>query len=365
MLLYTYATQRPIGTRARFLHVGPPAHVYTVPTAGSPTFERTGPYATVRARADHTWTHPPTCAPYTAVPVLTSARAPVVILHTSLLSFRYVLVATSRARPRRRPGRFLQLRAMQGQKPLRADAHAPWLVHELAVYNAAASTDSESACSGPPHANQTDPPILSRHPPATSETSSDGDEDIPLQQLFAQPPIDGHDDVPAAGACGQPMIPNRAPAATPAGPAFQPRRILRSEPRPAAGAAGHAGAPADSSVAVVPPPPSQATRSSTLPLAGAASRTVDADPGPPVELPPPPMSPLPVAGTAAPRADPVAPYAAPPSLTALPPAGREATSSLGRDFTAHTAPAWWRSSVSSVRSMWPGSSMEHRRRRSR
>ena len=30
MLLYTYATQRPIGARARSLHVGTPAHVYTV-----------------------------------------------------------------------------------------------------------------------------------------------------------------------------------------------------------------------------------------------------------------------------------------------------------------------------------------------
>ena len=61
----------------------------------------------------------------------------------------------------------------------------------------------------------------------------------------------------------------------------------------------------------------------------------------------------------------MAPYAAPSSLTALPPAGREATSSLGRVFTAPAAPAWLRSGVSSVRSMWPGSSMDHRRRRSR
>ena len=36
--------QRPIGTRACSLHVGTPAHVYTVPTAGSPTFARTGRY---------------------------------------------------------------------------------------------------------------------------------------------------------------------------------------------------------------------------------------------------------------------------------------------------------------------------------
>ena len=289
MLLYTYATQRPIGTRARSLHVGTPAHVYTVPTAGSPTFARTGRYATVSARAGHTWAHPPTRAPYMAVRALTSARAPVVILRTPLLSFRYALVATSRATPRHRSGRFPQLRAMRGQKLLRAGAHAPWLVHELAAYNAAASTDSESVRFDPPHANQTDPPILPRHPPATSETSSDGDDDIPLQQLFAQPQMDGHDDVPAAGACGQPLSPSRVLAATPAGPAFQPWRLLRSEPCPAAGAAGHAGAPADSSVAVVPPPLSQATGSSPLPLAGTASRTVEADPGPPVELPPPPM----------------------------------------------------------------------------
>ena len=348
MLLYTYASQQLIGTGARSLHVGTPAHVYTVPTVGSPTFARTGRYATVRARAGHTWAHPPTCAPYTAVPVLTSARAPVVILQTPLLSFRYVLVATSRAHPRRRSGRFPELRAMWGQNPLRADAHAPWLVHELAVYNAAASTDSESARSDPTHANQTDAPILPRHPPATSETASDGDDDISFQQLFAQPPIDGHGDIPAAGACGQPLSPNGAPAATPAGPALQPRRLLRSEPRPAAGAAGQAGAPADSCVAAAPPPQSQATRSSPLPLAGAASRTVEADPGPPVELLPPPMSPLPAAGTTVPRVDPVAPYAAPSSLTALPPAGREATSSLGRVFTAPTAPAWLRSGVSFV-----------------
>ena len=114
MLLYTYDTQRPIGTRARSLHVGTP----------------------------YTWAHPPTCAPYKAVRFLTSARAPVVILQTPFLSFRYVLVATSRSTPRCRSGRFPQLRAMQGQKPVCADAHAPWLVHELAVYNAAVSTDS-------------------------------------------------------------------------------------------------------------------------------------------------------------------------------------------------------------------------------
>ena len=51
--LYTYATQRPIGTRARSLHVGTPAHVYTLPTAGSPTYARIGRYAIVPAR----WLH--------------------------------------------------------------------------------------------------------------------------------------------------------------------------------------------------------------------------------------------------------------------------------------------------------------------
>ena len=297
MLLYTYATQRPIGTRARSLHGGTPAHVYTVPTAGSPTYARIGRYATVPARAGYTWAHRPTCAPYTVVRFLTSARAPVVILQTPFLSFCYVLVATFHSTPRRRAGRFPHLRAMWGQKPLRADAHAPWLVHELAVYNAAASSDSESACSDSPHANQASPPIISQHPPVNSETSSSDDDDIFLQQFFAQPPMDGHDDIPAARAYGQPLSPRRAPAATPAGPAFQPRRLLRSEPRPAAEAAGH---PADSSLPVDPPPPgSRATQSSPLPIAGAASRTVEADPGPPVELPPPPMSPLPAAGTAA------------------------------------------------------------------
>ena len=80
VLLYTYATQRPIGTRARSLHVGTPAHVYTLPTAGSPTYARVGRYATVPARAGYRWAHPPTCTPYTAVRFLTSARAPVVIL---------------------------------------------------------------------------------------------------------------------------------------------------------------------------------------------------------------------------------------------------------------------------------------------
>ena len=33
VLLYTYTTQRPIETRARSLHEGTPAHVYTVPAA--------------------------------------------------------------------------------------------------------------------------------------------------------------------------------------------------------------------------------------------------------------------------------------------------------------------------------------------
>ena len=220
-----------------------------------------------------------TCAAYTAVWFLTSVCALVVILQTPFLSFRYVLVVISHSTPRPRSGRFPQLRAMRGQKLLRADAHAPWLVHELAVYNASASSDSESARSDSPHANQTNPSILSQHPPATSETSS-SDDDIPLQQLFAEPPMDGHDAIPAACAYGQPLSPSRAPAATPAGPAFQPRQLLRSEPRPAAEGAGQAGAPADSPVAVDPPPlGSQATRSSPLPLAGAASRTVEADPG--------------------------------------------------------------------------------------
>ena len=44
MLLYTYATQRPIGTRARSLHVGTPAHVYTVPAARPITSARAGNY---------------------------------------------------------------------------------------------------------------------------------------------------------------------------------------------------------------------------------------------------------------------------------------------------------------------------------
>ena len=86
MLLYTYATQRPIGTPARSLHVGTPAHVYTVPTAGPPTYVRIGRYATVRARAGYTWAHPATCAPYPAVRFLTSARVPVVILQDTCIN---------------------------------------------------------------------------------------------------------------------------------------------------------------------------------------------------------------------------------------------------------------------------------------
>ena len=46
MLLYTYATQRPIGTRARSLHVGTPAHVYTVPVATLITAARARSYTT-------------------------------------------------------------------------------------------------------------------------------------------------------------------------------------------------------------------------------------------------------------------------------------------------------------------------------
>ena len=80
MLLYTYPTQRPIGTRACSLHVDTPAHVYTLPTAGSQTYAGIGRYATVPARAGYTWAHPPTCTPYTVVRFLISARAPVVIL---------------------------------------------------------------------------------------------------------------------------------------------------------------------------------------------------------------------------------------------------------------------------------------------
>ena len=83
--LYTCATQRPIGTRAHSQHVGTSAHVYTLPTAGSPTYAGIGRYATVPACASYTWAHPPTCAPYTAVLFVTSARAPVVILHRPCL----------------------------------------------------------------------------------------------------------------------------------------------------------------------------------------------------------------------------------------------------------------------------------------
>ena len=81
MQLYTYATQRPLGARARSLHMGTPAHVYTMPAARSATYARVGRYTTVHARAPYTWAHPPTCAPYTAVQLIISARALVVILH--------------------------------------------------------------------------------------------------------------------------------------------------------------------------------------------------------------------------------------------------------------------------------------------
>ena len=47
MLLYTYATQHPIGTRARSLHVGTPAHVYTVPVARLITAARVRSYTTL------------------------------------------------------------------------------------------------------------------------------------------------------------------------------------------------------------------------------------------------------------------------------------------------------------------------------
>ena len=327
MLLYTYATPRPVGARAR----------------------------------SYTWARPPTCTPCRPLDHQLM-RAPVDILQTPFLSFRYVPVATSHSTTRHCSGRFPNC-ARCGDRNLRADAQASWLVHELAVYNAAASSDSESVSSDSPHANQTNPPILSQCPLVNSETSFSSSDDIPLQHLFARPPMDGHDKISAERAYGQPLRPSRAPAATPAGPAFQPRRLLRSELRPAAEAVGHACAPADPAAPVGPPPPGiQATRSSPLLVAGAASRTVEADQGPPVELPPPPMSPLPDAGTAAPRADSEAPYAAPSNFAALPPAGRGATSSLGRVFTARSILAWLRSGVSSVRSIWPGSSMDHRHR---
>ena len=46
MLLYTYGTQRPIGTHARSLHVGTPAHVSTVPVARLITSARAPSYTT-------------------------------------------------------------------------------------------------------------------------------------------------------------------------------------------------------------------------------------------------------------------------------------------------------------------------------
>ena len=52
MLLYTYAAQQPIGTRARSLHVGTPAHVYTVPVARLITAAPARSYTTVTV-AEH------------------------------------------------------------------------------------------------------------------------------------------------------------------------------------------------------------------------------------------------------------------------------------------------------------------------
>ena len=78
-----YCTRTPRNDRsghARSLHVGTPAHVYTLPTARSPTYARVSCYTAVHARVPYTWAHPPTCAPYTAIRLITSARAPVVIL---------------------------------------------------------------------------------------------------------------------------------------------------------------------------------------------------------------------------------------------------------------------------------------------
>ena len=44
MLLYTYATPRPIGTLARSVQVSTPAHVHTMPAARSITSARAGSY---------------------------------------------------------------------------------------------------------------------------------------------------------------------------------------------------------------------------------------------------------------------------------------------------------------------------------
>ena len=102
----------------------------------------------------------------------------------------------------------------------------------------------------------------------------------------------------------QPLSRGQAPEAMPAGPAFQPWRCLRSEPRPGAEVVGHVHALNDSSVPIGRPPPRiQPTHSSPLLVVGAASRIVEANPGPPVEPPQSLMSPLMVAGTAAPAAD--------------------------------------------------------------
>ena len=59
MLLYTYGTQRPIGPCARSLHVGTPAHMYTVhgrPITSARSrrslYYRPPPYLSLRPRSD-------------------------------------------------------------------------------------------------------------------------------------------------------------------------------------------------------------------------------------------------------------------------------------------------------------------------
>ena len=144
MLLYTYATQRPIGTRARSPHVGTPAHVYTVPVARLIT--------AARARS------------YTTDPLLNFRYVPVATIHPTA---RFLSIGLPYAHAR-----------CEGPSPLRADGLFSCHVAELAVDTPAVSSEPVSAPSNSFHAIPFRAPQLT---PVTLLRAATFSHDISLQ----------------------------------------------------------------------------------------------------------------------------------------------------------------------------------------
>ena len=254
--------------------------------------------------------------------------------------------------------------AMSGPRTVRADSQSPQQAYDLALYKSESSSDSECASPRLSHAHLRRTPTLS----PTLFLSSD-DDNTPLRQLLPRPPMDDRDDIVEAPPYGTPRSPGWAPASPAPMPDFQPRRERRAPKRSASHLAAAAQyVPARSSdAASLPPNEAPSSLPPPLPPTGTAPRTVEAGSAHSTVLPPPPIAPLPPAGTTspAPPSGAVVVERPPYEEVAAPSTRRDSVRSLSAVLPVPSTPRWLRSGVASVRAMLPGSSMDHRRRRSR